>query len=76
MPANLFDRLFFSHPRKVNETYAEHWRTATRFAVLMLGAGFAALIHALCPVLFERTGSGIVKRLYDEMAGRQAQPSD
>ena len=62
---------FAAHPRSVGETYAQHCRIAARFGAAMVVAGFACLLHALVPALFERTGSRTVKRLYAEMAARQ-----
>jgi hypothetical protein len=42
-----FERLFVVHPRSVNEDYLAHAGVALRFAVLLLGAGLAALVHAV-----------------------------
>ena len=64
-------RWFAEHPRSVGETYPEHFRTAARFGLAMISGGLACLAHALVPVLFERTGSRTVKRLYSQMAARQ-----
>ena len=50
-----FERLFVVHPRSVNEDYLAHAGVALRFAVLLLGAGLAALVHAVIPALFETT---------------------
>ena len=68
---DLIDRWFAAHPRSVGESYAEHFRIAFRFGLAMLSSGFACLVHALCPALFERTGSGTIKRLYAEIVSRQ-----
>ena len=51
------DRFFIAHPRTVNEDYLTHAGAATRFALLLLGAGLAALVHAVVPALFETTTS-------------------
>lgn len=65
-------RLWFTaHPRSLGESYAEHFATASRFGLAMVVGGLACFVHALCPALFERTGSGTVKRLYSAMAARQ-----
>lgn len=65
-------RLWFTaHPRSLGESYAEHFATAARFGLAMVVGGLACFVHALCPALFERTGSGTVKRLYSAMAARQ-----
>ena len=64
-------RWFADHPRSVGESYAEHFSIAFRFGLAMLAGGLACLVHALCPALFERTGSRTIKRLYAEMISRQ-----
>lgn len=63
---------FRSHPASVGETYFGHMAFALRFAVLLLSAGGAALIHALVPPLFETTASRIVRALAAEISGRSA----
>ena len=40
------DWLFIAHPRAVNEDYLSHAGVAMRFALLLLSAGLAALVHA------------------------------
>lgn len=67
----MIDYLFREHPRSVNETYAEHWRVATRFGLLMVRGGLAALVHGLVPALFVRTGSSTVSKLHRGMVRRQ-----
>jgi len=66
------DRLFIAHPRAVNEGYLRHAGTAARFALLLLAAGLAALVHAVIPALCESTASSIVKKLHAEMMTRSA----
>jgi len=63
----MFERFFLAHPRSVEESYLEHMGSALSFARLLLFAGIAALVHAIFPTLFEKTGSRIVTRLYDRM---------
>lgn len=63
-------RIFLDHPDSVDETYLEHMHFAGRFAALLLAAGAAAMVHALLPCLFEKTASGIVRRLYVAAANR------
>ena len=65
-----FERLFVAHPRSVNEDYLAHAGVALRFALLLLGAGLAALVHALVPALFETSASSIIKKLHREMSKR------
>ncbi len=59
----MFQRLFLAHPATVNENYFEHQRVAMSFAMPLLAAACAALIHALVPGLCERTASNIVRQL-------------
>jgi hypothetical protein len=66
------DRLFIAHPRAVSEDYLGHAAVALRFALLLLGAGLAALVHALVPALFETTASSTIKKLHAEMTSRGA----
>lgn len=66
----MFQRLFLAHPSSVDESYFQHARFAGGFAFWLLLAGFAALIHALLPFAFERTGSDIIRRLYTRIENR------
>ena len=70
------DRLFIAHPRTVNESYLSHAGVAMRFALLLLSAGLAALVHAVIPALFETTASSMIKKLHAEMMSRSATPQD
>jgi hypothetical protein len=65
-----FERLFIVHPRSVNEDYLAHAGVALRFALLLLRAGLAALVHALIPALFETSASSTIKKLHWEMTER------
>lgn len=67
----MFNRLFRDHPRQVGESYAEHFAAAGGFGVRMVAGGVACMIHALVPALFVTTGSGTVKRLYDQMVAKR-----
>jgi hypothetical protein len=68
----LFGRLFREHPREVGETYAEHFAAAGGFGVKMIVGGVACVVHAVVPGLFITTGSGTVKKLYDQMVAKRA----
>ena len=59
--------LFTDHPSSVNETYTEHMAMSASFGVAMLCGAFAAMVHAVFPFLFEKTGSAIITRLHDRM---------
>ncbi|MET0374593.1 MAG: DUF6356 family protein [Rhizorhabdus sp.] len=68
----MFDRLFFAHPRSVNESYWEHFRVATGVGVKMIGGGLACFVHAVFPSLHERTGSRTIRGLNARLQGRTA----
>jgi hypothetical protein len=58
---------FTTHPRDVGETYLEHGLFASRYGVKMTLGGVAALIHAVFPFLFEKTGSRITRELNETL---------
>lgn len=63
----MFDRLFFAHPRDVHESYAEHFMAASRFGLILIGAGMACLLHAIVPGLCLTTASRVVRKLHDQL---------
>ncbi len=63
----MFRRLFLDHPQQIGESYGEHLLAAGSFALTMIGAGLACLIHAIIPGLFVTTGSDMIERLHDRM---------
>ena len=67
------ERLFLAHPRSVGESYLEHSGFAFRMALRLLGAGTAALIHAVVPCLCETTASRIIASMHSEIVTRRAQ---
>jgi hypothetical protein len=66
----MFRRLFLSHPQQAGETYLQHQRMALSFALPLLGAGFAAMVHALVPGLCERTAGDIIRKLHGRLEMR------
>lgn len=60
------------HLDSVHESYAKHLCFAMSFGLRMIGGGLAAIIHGLCPAVFDRTGSNTLFKLYDEIKARQA----
>lgn len=62
--------LFLTHPASVGESYLGHAAFALRFALMLLAAAGAALVHAVLPFAFERTASTIVARLYERTHNR------
>lgn len=67
----MFDRIFLRHPHDVGESYGEHFATAAGFGARMMVGGAACIVHAVIPLLFERTASETVKSLYGRMKARQ-----
>ena len=65
-------KAFTEHPRSVGESYWAHMGASLSFACTMLLAAGAALVHALLPFMFVRTGSGIVDRLHRRMVAQRA----
>lgn len=66
----MLTRVFLSHPRAVNESYGEHAIFAGGFAVQLILAGGAALVHAVIPCLFEKTASRMIADMYAKTNGR------
>lgn len=60
----MINKLFLDHPASVEESYFEHARFAGWFAFWLFLAAVAALIHAIIPAAFEKTGSRIIAKLY------------
>lgn len=65
---------FTEHPASVGETYAEHMAVALGYGVRLLGAGCAAVVHALVPALFETTASDAIRGMHAEMENRGGPP--
>ncbi|MCO4823488.1 DUF6356 family protein [Amylibacter sp.] len=65
-------KIFTDHPASVDETYFEHLAFASKFAITLMVAAGAAMIHAIIPCLCEKTASKAVARLYDKTHNRGA----
>lgn len=61
---------FTGQPNEIGETYGAHFGTAAGFGLRMIGGGLAALVHAFCPSLFERTGSETLGTLHRQINKR------
>lgn len=68
----MIGKLFRDHPKEVGETYFEHLIAAGGFGLKMIAGGVACVVHAVVPGLFITTGSGAVKKLYDQMVAKRA----
>ncbi|MFC3581471.1 DUF6356 family protein [Sphingomonas hylomeconis] len=60
-------KIFSDHPRSVGETYGQHLTHALSFAGAMIGGGILCAIHAFIPVFFKKSGSTVVRDLYERM---------
>lgn len=69
-PAFRFLKAFVDHPASVNETYFGHMRFAFGFALTLMAASLAALIHAIIPPLFETTAGDLIKKMHARMEAR------
>lgn len=58
------------HLHSVNESYFQHLYFAACFGLRMIGAGMAAILHGLCPAVFQYTGSKTIFALNDELKAR------
>ncbi len=62
--------LFLTHPRAVDESYAEHMAFAGRFSGKLFLAAGAALVHSVLPFAFEKTASRMIAEMYGRTKNR------
>ncbi len=72
----MFEKLFVSHPRSVNESYFEHQRAAFGYGAALIVAGLACLVHGLVPGLCVTTGSRRVAALNHRMGERRRRAAE
>jgi len=70
--AGLADRLFRQHPRSLGMSWAAHGIGAVKIGAELIGAGCAAIIHAVVPGCFTETAGKTVTRIYDHIQSRKA----
>ncbi len=58
------DRLFLAHPRSLGMSWAKHGGGAVKIGFQLIGAGMAALVHALVPGWFSETAGRRVTETY------------
>jgi hypothetical protein len=58
------------HLHTVNESYLQHMSFALYFGGMMIVGGFGAILHALCPAIFQTAGSKTVNKLHATMHAR------
>ncbi|MBT3466591.1 MAG: hypothetical protein HN456_05285 [Rhodobacteraceae bacterium] len=66
----MFGRFFLDHQRSVDGNCFEYLLFAGGFALRLLGAGVAALVHALVSCLFEKTASQMITQMHDKIHNR------
>ena len=66
----MISQIFLTHPASVDETYGQHAKFASGFALKLFAAGGAAAVHAVIPCLFEKTASKILAQLYERTHNR------
>ena len=58
------DRLFLEHPRSLGMSWAKHAGGAVKIGCELIGAGMAALVHAVVPGWFSETAGRRVTETY------------
>ena len=65
-------RLFVAHPKSLGMTWGSHGVGAVKIGAELIGAGCAAMVHAVVPALFTETAGKSVTRIYDHIQSRKA----
>ncbi|MEP7131152.1 MAG: DUF6356 family protein [Sphingomicrobium sp.] len=71
-----FNRMFVEHPRSLGMTWAGHGAGAAKIGAELIGAGCAAIVHAIVPGWFTETAGKTVTRIYDHIQERKAGSAD
>ena len=74
--SSLLRRLFVDHPRSLGMGWAGHGAGAVKIGAELIGAGCAAIIHAIVPGWFTETAGKTVTRIYDHIQARKASSAD
>lgn len=53
--------IFDNHPKSINKTYSEHAKGSMKLAINSLLACFIFIVHAIFPILFNETGTNLLK---------------
>ena len=70
--SGLVRRLFIDHPGSLGMSWTEHGIGAVKIGGELIGAGCAAIIHAIVPGWFTETAGKSVTRIYDHIQSRKA----
>ncbi len=65
-------RLFIAHPASLGMNWTTHGIGAVKIGAELIGAGCAAIVHAVVPSLFTETAGRTVARIYDHIQSRKA----
>ena len=65
-------RLFLEHPRSLGMSWTGHCAGAVKIGAELIGAGCAAIVHAVVPGWFTETAGKTVTRIYDHIQARKA----
>lgn len=60
------------HLEGVEEGYFQHMFHAFGYGAKMIMGGFGAIVHAICPAIFQTTASRTVAELHSELQARLA----
>lgn len=64
-------RLFFDHPRSVNESYFEHLGAAFGVGWRLLRTAGKCFVHGLVPGLYKTAGSDAILQMAGEISPRR-----
>jgi len=67
---------FTKHPKKVNETYFQHFFKALSYSFTFFILSVKSLIHAILPFCFEYSVSNKVKDIYKRLEKRNVTTKD
>jgi hypothetical protein len=70
--SGLVDRLILAHPRSLGMSWAAHGAGAVKIGAELIGAGCAAIAHAVVPGWFTETAGRTVTRIYNHIQARKA----
>jgi len=72
----VLNKLFLDHPHSLGMSWGSHGAGALKVGFQLIGAGCAAIIHALIPGVFGETASGVVTRVYEHIQRTRSNPAD
>ena len=73
---SIWNKLFTEHPATVNETYLQHFASASSFGLRMIGGGLLCIVHALLPGVFCTKASSMIGELHDRMIVNRRRPDE